>query len=500
VFFNKVARVMSLFFDVEIGGAVDSVNEMATGSSAAADAQNNLANATSKAGKAAKGALAAFDQLNVLQQDEGSGNGDIPAINTGAGGVSAAIDTNAEVAGGAIDELSGKVLAFKDKIMQMLAPVKDSFQNLQTSLEPLKDFTMTGLKDFYEGFLKPVGQWVLGEGLPRFVDALAEGVAQIDWTKINGALKDLWTSLEPFAVKVGEGLLWLWEEVLVPLGVWTTNEVVPRFLGILGDKLDVLSSIIDSTKPLLSDFWNNFLKPVGEWTGTGILGWMDDMSTVLQDVGDWFDNANFRALSFWEVLKIFAQPFMAPLVNAIIWVVENFDDLKAAAGKAFDWLGTKAKEVFGGLREFFRGIVNGVIDLVNGMVRAIAAGLNGVIRNLNSVKIDIPSWVPGVGGQSWSLNIPAVTPAQIPRLATGAVIPPNSEFAAILGDQRGGRNIETPEALMRQIVREEIGNLQADFTINFGGSLAGLVRELKPYIDQENVRIGGSLITGAVRI
>ena len=40
-------------------------------------------------------------------------------------------------------------------------------------------------------------------------------------------------------------------------------------------------------------------------------------------------------------------------------------------------------------------------------------------------------------------------------LAKGAVIPPNAPFAAILGDQTSGTNIETPEALLRQIVREE---------------------------------------------
>ena len=44
-------------------------------------------------------------------------------------------------------------------------------------------------------------------------------------------------------------------------------------------------------------------------------------------------------------------------------------------------------------------------------------------------------------------------------LATGAVIPPNREFAAILGDQRHGTNIEAPEGLIRQIVREELGNV-----------------------------------------
>lgn len=53
----------------------------------------------------------------------------------------------------------------------------------------------------------------------------------------------------------------------------------------------------------------------------------------------------------------------------------------------------------------------------------------------------------GVSAQSSSLRVPA--------LARGAVIPPNREFMAVLGDQTSGNNIEAPESLIRQIVREE---------------------------------------------
>lgn len=51
-------------------------------------------------------------------------------------------------------------------------------------------------------------------------------------------------------------------------------------------------------------------------------------------------------------------------------------------------------------------------------------------------------------------------PVKIPRLATGAVIPPRAQFLAVLGDQSHGRNLEAPESLIRQIVREEGGGNQ----------------------------------------
>ena len=88
----------------------------------------------------------------------------------------------------------------------------------------------------------------------------------------------------------------------------------------------------------------------------------------------------------------------------------------------------------------------------------------------------------------------------IPYLASGGVIQPNAPFLAMLGDQSSGKNIEAPESLLRQIVREEMGNQSVN--INFTGSLAQLARILKPSIDKENVRTGNNMVkrTGQVPI
>ena len=48
--------------------------------------------------------------------------------------------------------------------------------------------------------------------------------------------------------------------------------------------------------------------------------------------------------------------------------------------------------------------------------------------------------------------MPAIAPSSVPRLATGAVIPPNREFLAVLGDQKQGNNIEAPESAIEAAV------------------------------------------------
>ena len=101
---------------------------------------------------------------------------------------------------------------------------------------------------------------------------------------------------------------------------------------------------------------------------------------------------------------------------------------------------------------------NLLIGAINGLLSAISTGLNTIIDMMNEIDFTIPDWVPLLGGQGFSIDIPKVSAPKIPYLATGAVIPPNSPFMAMLGDQRHGNNIEAPEDLIRKIVREETGS------------------------------------------
>lgn len=100
------------------------------------------------------------------------------------------------------------------------------------------------------------------------------------------------------------------------------------------------------------------------------------------------------------------------------------------------------------LNEKTGGAVNGVIGIINRMIAAVVNGINALF-SLLSFNINLP------GGSSIGLSLPQFSIPQIPYLAQGAVIPPNREFMAVLGDQRHGTNIEAPEDLIRKIVREE---------------------------------------------
>ena len=112
-----------------------------------------------------------------------------------------------------------------------------------------------------------------------------------------------------------------------------------------------------------------------------------------------------------------------------------------------------------GFKDIFRGFVNTLLGIFGGIVNAIVKGLNFIFEKLNEMtKFTVPEWIPGIGGQTWGLNLRPINEWDIPYLARGAVIPPNREFMAVLGDQRSGTNIEAPLDTIVQAMLTALGD------------------------------------------
>lgn len=127
------------------------------------------------------------------------------------------------------------------------------------------------------------------------------------------------------------------------------------------------------------------------------------------------------------------------------------------------------EELWSGIKEIINSIIGGVESLANKVI----TGINTVIGALNNLSFTIPDWVPALGGKSFGFNIKKLSTISIPRLAEGAVIPPNREFLAVLGDQRSGTNIETPLSTMveafKQAMAESGSNGTYTFVVNLDG-------------------------------
>lgn len=132
---------------------------------------------------------------------------------------------------------------------------------------------------------------------------------------------------------------------------------------------------------------------------------------------------------------------------------------------AGDW-----ESAWEGIKKVFKGIWNSIVIIVESAINFIIKGLNWLISKINTIQFTVPSWVPGVGGKSIGVHLSPLSEVRIPRLATGAVIPPNREFMAILGDQNSGTNIEAPLATMVDAFKQAMSE--------YGGGTTTVVLQL----------------------
>lgn len=202
------------------------------------------------------------------------------------------------------------------------------------------------------------------------------------------------------------------------------------FGGVFSGDMDRAVAGLNKIVEGLKDTWNTIIKSIQDaWKA--FIDWVKkknpDLAYELEQIGE-------TVKGVYEGVK----KVLKGLVDFISGVFTG------------DW-----KKAWEGVKEIFAGVWNGIVSLLEGAANLIVRGVNWLISQLNKISFSIPDWVPAVGGKSFGINIPQLSEVTLPRLATGAVIPPNREFMAVLGDQTSGNNIEAPESLIRQIVREE---------------------------------------------
>ena len=182
-----------------------------------ADAIGDVGDNIEEAGKKAKKAIAPFDEINQIAS---AAVGNAPV----AVGVTTGKTKLKEVTKEA--DSTGTFGDTLNKIKEAVDPTVKALGRLKDALEPIGKFVFDNIKNFYEDILKPIGQWVLGEGLPRLLDVISGLLEQIDWNKLTEAFEELYEAIAPFAISVGEGLISFIEtmaEILKPVVAETAN-------------------------------------------------------------------------------------------------------------------------------------------------------------------------------------------------------------------------------------------------------------------------------------
>ena len=345
---------------------------------------------TGGAAKKAASDLAAFDEINQLSGDT--------ADSAGGGGVS-------------VDDITPD-FSYMDDISDRLKKIADAVLLIAAGL----------------------ALWKVASGLP-------------------GALGSILTKLSGILIAVG-GLILLWDglsdawnngvnwkNLLESLaGVVALAGGLAIAFGKVGAGIGLVVSgaalIITAFKDIVTNGANlqNTLMLISGIVATG-LGFFFLTGSVIPLVIAGIASVVTAALALTGNLTEFARNLKDNILGGIIQFIKG-----VFTG---NW-----KSAWEGVKKVFSGIWNSIVIIAESAINAVIKGLNWLISKINTIKFTVPSWVPGVGGKSIGGHLSSLSEVKLPRLATGAVIPPNKEFLAVLGDQKSGTNIETPLATM----------------------------------------------------
>lgn len=433
---------------------------------------------------------------------------------------------NKDILKSAIEGSLGVIETVTSGVLTVVQNLSDAISRLYDEhVKPLFDSIANGLSSIFGTLITGYNTYVL---------PVLQGLAEQFKGLLEGPLGDAILKIEAFLGKLIDSLKLLWESVLVPLINWiianllpvvakiidvvgtTAIKVLESLIKIIGDVTDTLSGIIDFLVGVFTGDWElawqgikeiadgawSFIKDVvsGAWEviKTVTKGALSIIKSIISTAWNaikaltstiW--NAIKKTLSgLWNSLKSTASTVFNAIKTKVVgvwdsvknktsktwenvatFVSNKVEAIKNAITNKFNAARDAVRSAFEGIVNFIKAPINQAISIVNNAVGMI----NNAIGGIESAFSFGPWTVPTPFG-SKTIGFHATFPriGTIPYLASGAVIPPRSEFLAVLGDQKKGNNLEAPESLLRQIVREESGKGQGDgntynVTVNASG-------------------------------
>lgn len=375
------------------------------------------------------------------------------------------------------------VMQFVEKIAEDTAtwaanlnfyPLLESISNLTSTFAPILESIGNVLEWIYNNIVLPMLKWLIETGIPTVINLVSDlagffadhqsiieafGAALIGAfaaAKIAGLAKSIGGSITTI-MDFGKGLIAL---MTGSGGIIGGIKAIATAIGPGGIFIVAVTACI-AIGVLLYKNWDKIKEVAGavwSWIKDKTIAFVDGIKSKLSDFAE-------KIVSIWNGIKSSAKEKWNAIWSTIKEVVKKIvggivDKFKSARDKVvdvFEGIKNKVKEIFNKVI----GIVNGAIGTVNGAISGIESALS-----FGPWKVPTPFGSKTIG---FSASFPRVP--TIPYLAKGAVIPPRSEFLAVLGDQKNGRNLEAPEELLRQIVREETGGQQSGGSYRFTAQL-----------------------------
>jgi hypothetical protein len=508
---KAIQSALSSVFGIQI----QQMSSATQATAGATSAMEDYGDAVQEAGKKAKKNVAGFDELNTLADTKNGGGSKGGSSVGGIGGldISGMDSAVSEIAqnGGIFAKVFGEIKDYIDSID--FNPLLTALDDLKTAFEPFLGYIMDGISFFFNEVLKPLGKWTIEKALPASIDILSGAF------NVLSAVID---KLKPLA-------MYIWDEFLKPMAKFTGNLIVSALEGIASAlnwiagndvAVTVLSSLVAVLGTMAVAFgiantaiaiYNGVIAIATTLSSafgavvaflTSPIGIATVAITALIAIGvalykNW-QTVSAKAKEIWGGIKTTIVDIMTTIKGKIYSIMTA---IKNVWNVIWTSISNTTSDIFNGIWDVIKGVINGIIGGIEWMANAVVAGINLVIDALNMLSFDIPDWVPELGGKKFGFSISHLEKIEIPRLATGAVLPANNPFLAVVGDQKSGTNVEAPLDTIKQALYEVMQSTSGgngDVYINATGDVGQLVRFLKFELSKENNRSGKSFVKAGV--
>ena len=409
-------------------------------------------------------------------------------------------------------------------------------------IKPLMDSLKTGLSDTFGKFLDVYNQYVV-----PVLDNIANKFNEL-W---NTHLKPFVDNVAALVGSIADAITALWNNVLKPVIDWIVANVIPvltpiietiwnTILTVFGSITDTIGGIIQTLRGLI-DFvvgiftgdWNkawegiktffsgiwNAIKGIVSTVWNAIKGVIETVINTIKAIittvfnaiktviSNIFNGIKNTVSNIWNGIKNSISNAVSSIKNGI---VNNFQTAYNKITSIFRNIGSFFSGIWNNIKNNFSALGTKIGDAISGAVKSGINGVLGMIENIvnkfvNMINgaIDVINAIPGV-------NIGKLNRLNIPRLAEGGYVKANTPQLAMIGDNKHQGEVVAPEDKMLEMILTALKlfkeqdnsrdnqNQGNTITINFNGTLAQLIRVLKPELDRESNRKGNKLIIGGV--
>lgn len=398
---------------------------------------------------------------------------------------------------------NGTVYSILENILSIIGNIADAFKNAWNN-NGNGDAIVQNLASAFNNLLTAIDNVVKSEGFQNFLKLcsdkfrdMSEKIESIDWQPLVDALVKIGENVGTIALEVLSGLVdifkWLVENPTIAeilLAIAAAISVISTVLGILSTVMSILNPIATALEVSMSSFivpilaiiavitaviliimnWGDIIEWIKERLGpladviSQVFGTIwDVISTILNFVWDMFSTV-FTAIwnivspilnAIWNTVSVVFTAIwniISPIINTIWTTIKTvLEKIKEIWTTVWNTLSNIVTSIWNGIWNTIKNVINSILSGIEGFANGIVKGINRVIEALNSIKVNIPDWVPIWGGKTFGLNLRTLNEITLPRLAKGNVA--YSETMAIFGEYAGASTnpeITTPQNIMRE--------------------------------------------------